>query len=144
MSSSFSCSCCLHFPLFFGLQQTTSSGTYAATNSSTAACIYEYVVEPRAQQSTVPSPLHKAAHQVRADQSANQNKYVRICMLRPVCFPGAWSSWHFQVGCFHVKCWTIYCIYLLFQSILPCERAQRAEPRSALYVIRISSHGAYL
>ena len=108
MSSSFSCSCCLHFPLFFGLQQTTSSGTYAATSSSTAACIYEYVVEPRAQQSTVPSPLHKAAHQVRADQSANQNKYVRICMLRPVCFPGAWSSWHWEVACLRLKCWTIY------------------------------------
>ena len=57
------------------------------------------VVEPRAQQSTAKHsavarpPLHKAAsNQVRADQSTYQKKYIGKCMLRPVCFPGAWST----------------------------------------------------
>ena len=51
----------------------------------------------KAQQSTAQSPLHKAANQVRADQSTYQTKYVRPCMLRPVCFPGALGSWRWQV-----------------------------------------------
>ena len=34
---------------------------------------------------------------------------VYTCMLRPVCFPGAWRSWHLQVACLHLQCWTIYC-----------------------------------
>ena len=77
MSSSIytAAACCLQFPLIFGLQQTSSSGTYAATNSSTAVCTSMYVVEPRAQQSAAQSPLHKAANQVRADQSTYQKKY---------------------------------------------------------------------
>ena len=127
--------CSLHFPLFFGLQQTSSSGTYAATNSSTAvACTSMSVVEPRAQQSTAQSPLHKAANQIRADQSTYQNKCVRTCILRPVCFPGAWSSWPLQVACLHLKCWTICLICLSLQSILSCERAEPPATRSALYL----------
>ena len=99
----------LHFPLLFGLQQTSSSSTYAAINSSTAVvCTSMYVVEPRAQQSTAQLPPDKAANLLRADQSTCQKKDVRTCMLRPVCFPGAWSSWHLQVACLHLKCWTIY------------------------------------
>ena len=60
----------------------------------------------KAQHSTIAqSPLHKAAYnQVRAGQSTYQKKYVRTCMLRPVCFPGAWSSWHLYVACLHLKC----------------------------------------
>ena len=70
MSSSILYSCCLYFPLFLGLQQTSSGGTYAATNNRTAVCTSMYVVEPRAQQSTAEHsaiPLHKAANQIRAD-----------------------------------------------------------------------------
>ena len=109
----------------FGLQQTSSSGTYAATNSSTAVFTSTYVVGPRAQQSTAQSPLHKAASQVRADQSTYQKKYVRrTCMLRPVCFPGAWSSWHLPVACLHYKCWTIYLLHL---SVIPIHFTFRAS-----------------
>ena len=56
---------------------------------------------------TVQSPLHKAANQVRDDERAYQKEYVRTFMLRPVCFIGAWSSWHLEVACLHLKCWTI-------------------------------------
>ena len=34
--------------------------------------------------------------------------YVRTCMQRPGCVPGAWNSRHLQVACLHPKCWTIY------------------------------------
>ena len=61
----------------------------------------------KAQHSTAQSPLHKAANQVRVDQSTHQKKNVRTCMLRLVCFPGAWSSWYLQVACSHLKCCTI-------------------------------------
>ena len=88
---------------------------------------------------TAQSPLHKAANQVRADQSTYQKKYVSTCVLRPVCFPGAWSSWHFASRLFAPKMLdvsTYYIFCLSFQSILSCERAYRAEPpdtQSALY-----------
>ena len=44
------------------------------------------------------SAQHKAANQVRADQSTFQINYARTCFLRPVCFPGAWGSWHLHLG----------------------------------------------
>ena len=38
-----------------------------------------------------------------------QKKYdVRLCMRRPGCFPGAWSSWHMQVACLCLKYWVIH------------------------------------
>ena len=76
--------------------------------------------------------------------------YVRTCMQRPGCVPGAWNSRHLQVACVHPKCWTIYMCHSVpffpvsersgrsrlfapkmldhllhrsFRSILPCERA---------------------
>ena len=59
--------------------------------------MYGYVVEylqpyrehSTAQHSTAQSPLHKAANQVRADQSTYRKKYVRTRIRRPRCFPGA-------------------------------------------------------
>ena len=77
-----------------------------------------------AQPSTAHSPLHKAANQVRADHSTYQNKYMRTCMLRPICFPGAWSSWHLQVAYLHLKYWTIY---LLHMSIIPIRSSSWAS-----------------
>ena len=48
---------------------------------------------PRAQHSTIQSPLHKAVNQVHADQRTYRKKYrVRTCMRRPGSFPGVWSS----------------------------------------------------
>ena len=51
--------------------------------------MYEYVVveyqnreHSKAQQSTARSHLHKAANQVRADQSTYQKKYVHGCYVR--------------------------------------------------------------
>ena len=80
------------------------TGTYTATNSSTArSSMYVYIrvwmslnrEHSKAQHSTAQSPLHKAANQVRADQSTYQKKFVvRTYMLRPVCFPGRWSTLH--------------------------------------------------
>ena len=48
-----------HFPFFIRLQQTSSSGTYAATYSSTAVCTNMYVVETRAQQGAAQSPCER-------------------------------------------------------------------------------------
>ena len=111
----------LSFSIFF--HRPCFSAVPVYSNTSTAVrSMYEYgVVEPRAQHSTAQhstaeSPLQKAANQVRADQSTSEKKYVRTCMLRPVCFPGAWSFWHLQVACLHLKCWTIYLLHL---SVIP-------------------------
>ena len=48
-----------HFPFFIRLQQTSSSGTYAAIYSSTAVCTNMYVVETRAQQGAAQSPCER-------------------------------------------------------------------------------------
>ena len=80
--------------------------------------------QSKAQHGTAQSPLHKAANHVRVDQSTYQKKYVRTCMLRPVCFPGARSSWHLQVACLHLKCWTIYFLHL---SVIPIHSSFRAS-----------------
>ena len=102
---------CLHFPFLFLLEQTSSSGTYAATNGSTASvCTSTYVVEPRAQLSTARCPVHMAPNQVPTEQGMYQNYYVRTCMLRPVCFPGAWCCWYLQVDRLNLICWTIHFI----------------------------------
>ena len=104
---------------------------YTAT-AAVQQCMYEYVDEyhqnrehSKEQHSKEQSPLHKAANQERADQTMYQKKYVRTCMLLPVCFPRAWSSWHLQVARLHLNVgpsiYYIMCLY--FQSILPCERA---------------------
>ena len=64
------------------MQQQTAAPQYVYSPE------YElYAVEPRAQQSTAQSPLHKAANQVHDDQSTYHKKHVRTCMLRPVCYP---------------------------------------------------------
>ena len=69
-------------------------------------------------------------------------------MLRPVCFPGAWSSslsWHLQVACSHLKC-LAPCTYHISCHSNPILRAlERVEPpatRSALHIMHITS-GAY-
>ena len=52
------------------MQQQTAAPQYVYSPE------YElYAVEPRAQQSTAQSPLHKAADQVHADQSTYQSMY---------------------------------------------------------------------
>ena len=70
----------------------------------------------KAQHGTARSPLHNAANQVRADQSTYQKRYARTCTLRPVCLPGACSSWRLQVACLHLTCWTTY---LRHMSVIP-------------------------
>ena len=49
---------------------------------------------------------HRAIKYVPIRVRIKIGMYVR--MLRPVCFPGAWSSWHWHVACLHLKCCTIY------------------------------------
>ena len=97
--------------------------------------MYDYGVVEYLQQNrehiTAQSPLHKAANQVRADQSLSQKKDVRTCMRHRGCFPGAWSSWHFQVACLHVKCRTIY--HIICHSapfLLVSERRRRIVPQA--------------
>ena len=71
-----------------------------------------------------------------------QNKYVRTCMLRPVCFPGAWSSWHLQVTCLHLKCWTIYLLHI---SVILIHSSLRASVTggTARYTKRLVHTYAY-
>ena len=118
----------LHFPfflngLFFYALLIYSNSSAAVVRTSMLSFEHQSREHSKAQHSTAQSPLYKAANQVRADQRTYKKKYVRTCMLRPVCFSGAWSSWHLQVACLHLKCWTMYYMCLSFQSILPCERA---------------------
>ena len=87
------------------------------------------VVEPRAQQSTAQhssalKPARGTKKKVRADQSTYQKMYTRTCMLRPVCFRVVWSSWHFQVACLHLKCWTINLLHI---SAIPIHSYLRAS-----------------
>ena len=72
----------------------------------------------------------------------HQKKYVRTCMRRPGCFPGAWSSWHLHVTCFHLKCWTIYHICHSVPFFLVSERSGQNLPlREAHCVIYVSKKG---
>ena len=93
--------------------------------------MYEYAVVEYLQQyrehSTAQSPLHKAANQVRANQSTHQNKCVRTFMRRQGCFPGAWSSWHLQVACKSPVAPKMldHLLYLVIQKHLP-----KVEPRT--------------
>ena len=86
------------------------------------------------QHSTAQSPLHKAANQVRADQSTYPKKYGRIrtysstCIRRPGCIPGAWSSWHLHVAYLHLKCWTIHYICHSNPFFLVSERSGWNRP----------------
>ena len=86
------------------------------------------------QHSTAQSPLHKAANQVRADQSTYPKKYGRIRtysstrIRRPGCFPGAWSSWHLHVAYLHLKCWTIHYICHSNPFFLVSERSGWNRP----------------
>ena len=80
----------------------------------------------KAPRSTVAqSPLPKAANnQVSANPSMYQKKYVSTCMLRLICFRGAWSFWHLQFACVHLKCWTIFLLHL---SVIPIHSSERAS-----------------
>ena len=59
-------------------------------------------------------------------------------MLRPVCFPVAWSSWYLQVDCLHKKCWIIYYICLVI-TMHSCLWASLAG-RTARYAKRLVYH----
>ena len=92
-----------------------------------------YVVEPRAQQSTAQHsaiPLHKAANQVRADQSTYKKKSmcVRTCMLHPVCFPGSVELLAFPSRLFAPKM-----LYHLLYDIRHSNPVLRASKRNGRY-----------
>ena len=84
--------------------------------------MYEYVVvEPRAQQSTAQPTALTPARSSKPSTCRSEYASKEVCtymtrMLRPVYFPGAWSSWHLQVACLHLKCWTIHLLHL---SVIP-------------------------
>ena len=101
---------------------------YTAKDSAAVVCTSMYV-EPRAQQSTA---QHSSSAITSAQSSKRSNtcryeyvsKDVGTCMLRPVCFPGAWGSWHLQIACLHAKCWTMYFLHL---SAIPIHSSSRAS-----------------
>ena len=107
--------------------------------------MYDYGVVEYLQQNrehiTAQSPLHKAANQVRADQSTYQRKCVRTCMRRPGCFRGALSSWHLQVACLHLKCWTIYsCTTSTCHSVPFCFVSERSGRNVPIIVFGLILH----
>ena len=86
--------------------------------------------EQPTRTTAVQLPLHKEANHVRADQSTYQTMYVYLvyvytCMLRPVCFPGAWSSWQLRVACLHLGSSTTSVIRTHFSK---SERSGRNRP----------------
>ena len=84
----------------------------------------------KSQHGKAQSPLQKAANQVRADQSTHQKKYVRTCILRPVCFRGTWSSWQLQVASLQLQCWALYLLHICHPNpfSLLSERSGRNHP----------------
>ena len=91
------------------------TGTYTATNSSTArSSMYVYIrvwmslnrEHSKAQHSTAQSPLHKSGNQVCADQSTYQKKCVDTCSFVPFVFLHDGALGILQVACLHFKCWT--------------------------------------
>ena len=100
------------------------------------------VVETLAQRRTVAqSPSHNAAYnQARTDQDTYEEAYVRICMIRSVCFPVAWSSSHLQVACLHLECWTIYLLNLSFIPIHSSFRASVAGGTARYTKRLVSAH----
>ena len=100
--------------------------------------IYEYVfVEYLQQYREHSTAQHSAAHPAQSSKRSTRRSqyiskkvpgmYVRTCMEHG-CFPGAWNSWHLQVACLNLKCWTIYyvCLFVLF--FLVSERSRRNRP----------------
>ena len=108
---------------------------YSNTSTALPGSIYEYVVVQcqNREHSTayLYSTLHNAANQVLADLST---LHVRTCMLRSVCFPGAWNSWHLQCSMLapkvldHLLQLSCHC-----NPSLACARAEPPATRSALY-----------
>ena len=86
-----------------------------------SVCAYLFVEPYRehstAQHSTAQHSTITPAHSNKPNTCRSEyiSKDVRTCMRRPGCFPGAWSSWRLQVACLHLKCWTIYYIFLVSQ-----------------------------
>ena len=94
--------------------------TVSSISSTYVRVCCRWVSEPRAQHSTAQhtaiTPCTKQqTKRFRADQSTYPKIYVRTWMLRPGCFPGAWSSWHLQVACLHLKMLG----HLLHLSVIP-------------------------
>ena len=92
--------------------------------------MYEHVVVEyqNRKHSTAQSPLHKAANQIRTSRPDYVSKIIITFMRRPGCFSRAWSSWHLQVDCLHLKCWTIYYICHSNPFFLVSERSGRNRP----------------
>ena len=79
----------------------------------------------RAQHSTAQSPCTKQQTKyvpIRVRIKKKVCAYVRACCI-PFVFLGAWSSWHFQVACLHLKCCTIF----FTTSVIPIQSCVRAS-----------------
>ena len=95
----------------------------------------------KAQHSTAQSPLHNAANQVRADQSTYQNMYQVCTYMHAVSGLFSWtrSSWHLQVACLHLKCWTIYFITTSACHSNPCFFVSERSGRNRCTGIRTAT-----
>ena len=68
--------------------------------------------------------------------------YARTCMRHPGCFPGAWRSWHLQVACLHLICWTTYiCHSVPFLLVSERSGRNRNRPRREAPCIYILTDG---
>ena len=85
-----------------------STAQHSAAEHSTAQAQHSAAEHSTAQHSAIPPAQSSKATTCRSDQSTYKKMYVCTCMLRPVYFPGAWSSWHFQLAGLRLKCGTIY------------------------------------
>ena len=90
-----------------GMQQQTAVPQYVR------ACMSLNRENSKALHSTA---KHRAIKYVLIRVRIKISMYVR--MLRPVCFPEAWISWHWHVACLHLKCCTIYSTYVCNSN--PC------------------------
>ena len=100
--------------------------------------VVEYPQEYRENSTAVQhSARHKAANQVRADQSTDKKKYLRTCTRRPGCFPGARSSWHLQIACLYII--RVRVPKMLrpsrAKSVIPFHSCERALRACALYIL---------
>ena len=99
-----------------------------SNNSSAIVCTSTLSLSTRTASTAQHSPAQHSTAQhgaitpaQRCKSSTRRSEYVpkEVCTYMhaaSVFFPGTWSSWHLQVACSHLKCWTIY---LLHMSVIP-------------------------
>ena len=108
--------------------------TYRCTRHQPDICMHVHIIEKHNQLSSAQqrSAAQCSAVRCRAVLSLSYlpgiSLQVPMCMRRPACFTGSWSSWHLQVACLHLFFWTIYYICHSAPFLLVSERSGRNRP----------------